>query len=171
MALFALPNPTKEVTVKFPIEKVKVSIKEVITAFKDYKLLEEDNITNRFRILVMQTDGLSMITLDMGQHLDITLNEISETTTKINFEVSRVIGVIDKQFEASRATKSINTFITLFSKSLEGKLKELVEQKRETQKQQAVKGNSTHKLLWAIIIISIIAMVIAVMKIRSENGL
>jgi len=170
MALFALPNLTKEITVKFPVDKVKASIKEVITTFTEYTLLEEDGITNRFRILVKQTDGVSKLSLDMGEHLDIVFNETNETTTKINLEVSRVIGVIDKQFEATRAINSLNTFLTLFSKSLEGKLKEVVQQRAEAKKKSDKVGKTTNKVLIIIIIGIILFIVYKVIQIRSERG-
>ncbi len=167
MAFFALPNPTKEVTVKFPIDKVRTSINEVITSLNIYRLLEEDEITNRFRIFI-KSEGISLITMDMGQHLDITLNEISPDSTKLSFEISRAVGVIDQLHEANRAAESLNSFITYFSKSLQGKLSEFAEQNEVRQKASA---NSLTVFLWGVIIITLLFIIIGVIRIRIGNGL
>lgn len=169
MALFAIPNPTKEITIKRPIDNIQASIKEVVRSFSNYTLLEEDTITNRYRILIKETDAISKLALDMGQHLDITLNEINENSTKLYLEVSRVIGVIDQQHEANRATQALNTFLTLLSKSIEGKLDEVVERHKEIQKQNDEKSKSTNIVLWIIIAAIIAFAIYKIMQIRKEN--
>jgi hypothetical protein len=170
MAIFALPNPKTEISVKFPINNVKSSINEVITSFIDYTLIQEDNVTNRIKILVKEADMISNLSLDMGQHLDIILNDTTETATKIHLEVSRVVGVIDQQFEANRAKRTLDTFLTLLSKSLEGKLPEVIEQNLEAQREQEDKASRMNNIGRGILISIILFMIIIIYLIRKKNG-
>lgn len=171
MPFHSIPNPTREITIKLSGEKIRVAILEVVQSFpNEYLLVENDSILNTFRIKVTEQDSISKLFMDMGQQLDIALHENGETDTRISITIGRIVGTIDKPFEANRATDTINTFLTLISQSLQGKLQEMIERGEDitSQKREIEKKNSW--VVWAIAAAILIFIIYKIMEARAKNG-
>jgi hypothetical protein len=76
MAVFAIPNPKKTTQVDFPIEKVKISVKNISLLNKKYKFTNSNEIFNQYTYEATEF-------LSMGVYIDINLNTITENKTEI----------------------------------------------------------------------------------------
>lgn len=171
MPLNSLPNPTREITIKLSGERIKTAILEVVQSFpNEYVLVENDPILNTFRVKVTEQDSISKLFMDMGQQLDIALHENAETDTRVSITVSRIVGTIDKPFEANRATNTINTFLTLISQSLQGKLQELIERGEDIESQRREIEKKNTWVVWAIAAAILIFIIYKIMEARAKHG-
>ena len=100
----AIPNPTKSITIDFPIQSVKDSIVNVPTALKFTHFRESNEMFNTYTFA--RTEFLSM-----GALINVNLTEISENKTQINIEIARQIGAFDNWVEVSKANQHITGFI------------------------------------------------------------
>lgn len=103
--LYSLPNPTKKVTVNFPIDQVKQAIKDYPYLQTKYKITEAHDAMG-FYIL----DAMEFISL--GVFIDINLAEISPDKTEISIEIRRKVGTFNQPYEVSKAGTHINTLLT-----------------------------------------------------------
>ena len=162
-------NPRKEIQVKRTLEEVQAGIVDVANLIANYTLLEADNITNRYLILISEQDAVSQLTLDMGQHLEIILISANESTTNIMIEIRRAVGVINQVHEVNRANRSISEFITILGRALDGRLQELVDAQTEMQYMAEKKGKKMRGYLWVLIILLITFFVYKIVQIRNWN--
>ena len=109
---FGIPNPTKKVTVNFPIDVVKKAVKNFPLCNSKYNFFEEHEVMNTYIFEALEF-------LSLGVYIDVCLNEISETKTEINIEVRRKLGAFDEWYEVSKAGRHINSLLTNISNLLE----------------------------------------------------
>lgn len=108
-------NPKKEFVVNYNIEGVREAILKLNqTEPNYYGLVKDDRVLNEIRL--HQKGQL----LDMGYHIDFTINKISENETKVVVEVSRNIGTINSASEVSIANNSLKSVTSKFSSLLSG---------------------------------------------------
>jgi len=100
----AIPNPTKSITIDFPIQKVKDAIINVPKVFKFTHFRESNEMFNTYTF--SRTEFLSM-----GALINVNLTEVSKSKTQVNIEISRQIGAFDSWVEVSKANDHISGFI------------------------------------------------------------
>jgi hypothetical protein len=99
-----IPNPTKTITIDFPIEKVKEATRNIDKLMKFCHFREENDTFNSYKF--SRSEFLSM-----GSLIDINLNSLSENKTQINIEISRQMGAFDEWVEVHKANKHIEETI------------------------------------------------------------
>ncbi|MFN3794574.1 MAG: hypothetical protein ACK4RX_07905 [Chitinophagaceae bacterium] len=108
-------NPKKEFVVNYDMEKVREAVLKLNeTEPKYYVLVKDDKILNEIRL--HQKGQL----LDVGYHVDFTINKVSDTETKVVVEVSRNLGTINTAAEVSIANNSLKSVTSKFSSFLSG---------------------------------------------------
>ena len=79
MAVFAIPNPKKSLTVDFPIEQVKKGVNNLYLIDNKYKLFNSNEIFNQYTFEALEF-------LSLGVYIDINLSNINENKNK-NFSL------------------------------------------------------------------------------------
>ncbi|MCX6311223.1 MAG: hypothetical protein NT084_06240 [Bacteroidetes bacterium] len=113
-----VPNPKREVRINFNIEEVKKALK-TLPEFVKPTILKIANDTMNFYQFEAPAKGI----FSMGMFLEISLHEISEKQTVIQFEGRRAIGWIDSTHETTETYNFINGCISMLGKALKGELK------------------------------------------------
>ncbi|WP_326981622.1 TM2 domain-containing protein [Chryseobacterium sp. MYb264] len=120
MAVFAIPNPKKNLSVDFPIERVKDSVKNISLVNPKYKFNSSNEIFNQYTYESYEF-------LSLGVFIDINLNSLSENKTEITIEIRRKIGTFNESHEVTNANdhivKIVNHIAQLVSMSAEDILK------------------------------------------------
>lgn len=107
--LGAIPNPKKNVTIDFPIKKLKDTILFIpLTKDKKYKFTSKNDILNLYTFEATEF-------LSLGVYIDISLSEVSENRTSIEIEVRRKVGAFDQAHEVSNANQHITKILELIS--------------------------------------------------------
>ena len=101
MSLLSLPNPTKSISVNFPITKVKEAMSLVPKVKDGYTLAKSNEILNSFEFLKSET-------LSFGSTFQVNLEEVSETKTLIQVLGKRTVGTINQAHEASQVTRGLD---------------------------------------------------------------
>ena len=107
----AIPNPTKKVTIDFPMSQVKDSILSIPKVYKKYRIQSQNPMFNQYTLEASEF-------LSLGVFIDINLNEVSPTKTEINIEVRRKLGAFDTWVEVQNANEHIQNLINAISKAL-----------------------------------------------------
>jgi len=95
--MISILNPKKEITIDFPIEKVKSSISKIyITSDGKYRIHDENDILNQ--VILECFEGLSL-----GVYIDFNMTKISDISTKITIEIRRKLGSFDNSIEVQNA--------------------------------------------------------------------
>lgn len=100
MALFAIPNPKKTLTVPVNISKVADLIQAIPSVEKSYKFTKGNDA---FKIYTLEAYEF----LSLGIFADFSLNEVSEGKTEITLEIRRKLGAFDEWHEVNRANKHL----------------------------------------------------------------
>lgn len=74
MAILAIPNPKKSLTVDFPLSQVKQAVQLIPALNSKYKLHESTEAFNQYTFAASET-------LNLGSYVDINLSSNSETRT------------------------------------------------------------------------------------------
>ena len=111
MALFAIPNPKKTVTVNFSINKIADAIQAIPSLDKTYQLTKGNEA---FKIFTLEAAEF----LSLGIFADFSLNEVSEGKTEITLELRRKIGSFDESYEVSKANRHIDTLMDILSRAI-----------------------------------------------------
>lgn len=107
--LGAIPNPKKNITIDFPIKKLKDTILFIpLTKDKKYKFTSKNDVLNLYTFEAMEF-------LSLGVYIDISLSEVSENKTSIEIEVRRKVGAFDQAHEVSNANQHITRILELIS--------------------------------------------------------
>jgi hypothetical protein len=107
--LGAIPNPKKNITIDFPIKKLKDTILFIpLTKDKKYKFTSKNDVLNLYTFEATEF-------LSLGVYIDISLSEVSENKTSIEIEVRRKIGAFDQAHEVSNANQHITKILELIS--------------------------------------------------------
>lgn len=120
MAVFAIPNPKKNLSVDFSIERVKDSVKNISLINSQYKFNSSNEVFNQYTYESYEF-------LSLGVFIDINLNSLSENKTEITVEIRRKLGTFNESHEVTNANnhivKIINHIAQLISMSPEDLIK------------------------------------------------
>ena len=79
----AIPNPKKNITIDFPIKKLKDTILFIpLTKDKKYKITSKNDVLNLYTFEATEF-------LSLGVYIDISLSEVSENKTSIEITTVR----------------------------------------------------------------------------------
>lgn len=109
MAVFAIPNPKKILSVDFPIEKVRTSVKNISLINSKYKISASNEIFNQYTYESFEF-------LSLGVFIDINLNSILENKTEITVEIRRKLGTFNESHEVTHANNHIVNIINYIAK-------------------------------------------------------
>ena len=112
-----VPNPTKELTVNFPIDAVKKAIRDSCRIKNKFTMHKDNDILNTFVI------HYSIGALLNDYVISISLIQISETQTRILCEVTQLLGNTHSTIIASGLKMRLDEFLEIMSKFLSGELK------------------------------------------------
>lgn len=111
MAVFAIPNPKKSLTIDFSIEQVKKGVNNLYLINNEYILFNSNEIFNQYTFEALEF-------LSLGVYIDINLTSINENRTEVTIEVRRKIGTFDQSHEVTKANNHIQSVIENLSKSI-----------------------------------------------------
>ena len=109
MAVFAIPNPRKNLSVDLQIEKVRESVKNISLLNSKYKLQSSNEIFNQYTYESYEF-------MSLGVYIDINLNSISEFKTEITVEIRRKLGTFNESHEVTHANNHIVNIINYIAK-------------------------------------------------------
>ncbi|MDQ3108852.1 MAG: hypothetical protein M3R17_03065 [Bacteroidota bacterium] len=118
MSIVVVPNPKREVRINFNIELVREVLKSLPKHVAPTELAIANDTMNFYQFKAPPKGVFSL-----GMLLEISLHEISEKQTIIQFEARRVIGWIDSTHEVTETYNFINGCISLLGKGLRNELK------------------------------------------------
>lgn len=125
MALFAIPNPKKSIQVDFPVETVRLAVKNINLINDKYKFHSSNEIFNQYTYEALEF-------LSLGVFIDINLNSISDTKTEIVVEVRRKIGSFNQSHEVTKANEHLVKIFDAIAK-LTGKTVEEIDALRHSR--------------------------------------
>lgn len=149
--MISIPNPKKNITVNFPLEKVKLNIPFIQNISENkYKLTNSNDVINTFTFEALEF-------LSLGVFIDFNLSSIDDNKTTIEIEVRRKVGAFDKTHEITNANKHISNITEILSKALILSNEDIEKQKKviplESQK------GCTNTAAIMLIIISIFCLI------------
>lgn len=104
MAVFAIPNPKKNLSVDFPIEKVRQGVKSISLINQKYRFSSSNEIFNQYTYESYEF-------LSLGVYIDINLNSINENKTEIAVEIRRKLGTFNESHEVTHANNHITNIV------------------------------------------------------------
>lgn len=104
MAVFAIPNPKKILSVDFPIDKVRESVKNISVLSSKYKFNSSNEIFNQYTYESYEF-------LSLGVYIDINLNSVTDHKTEITIEIRRKLGTFNESHEVTHANNHIVNII------------------------------------------------------------
>jgi hypothetical protein len=107
----AIANPTKKVTIDFPISRVKDAVRNISKVYKKYTMEKENPMFNQFTLQASEF-------LSLGVFIDINLSEQGDNRTEINIEIRRKMGAFDEWIEVQNANQHIQNIIDALSRLL-----------------------------------------------------
>lgn len=113
-----VPNPKREVRINYNIDSVRDAVKSLREHVKPTTLSIENDTMNFY-----QFEAPAKGIFSLGMYLEISLHEISENRTLIQFEGRRKLGWINSGHEVTETYNFINGCISMLGKSLRGELK------------------------------------------------
>jgi hypothetical protein len=119
----AIANPTKKVTVEFPLNKVKEGVMNISKIFKKYRLEKQNQMFNQYTFDASEF-------LSLGVYIDVNLSQVADNRTDVQIEVRRKLGAFDNWVEVQNANEHIQKMIEGISKSLMGDTKEVKEESK-----------------------------------------
>jgi hypothetical protein len=108
----AIPNPTKSITIDFPIERVKNSVKNIDKRMQFCHFREGNDMFNYYKF--SRNEFLSM-----GVFINVNLTSISNTRTQINIEITRKMGAFDEWVEVTKANKHMEETINSIANNIQ----------------------------------------------------
>lgn len=122
----AIANPTKKVTIDFPISQVKDGVLNIPKVYKKYRLEKQNPMFNQY---TLETSEF----LSLGVYIDINLNEVGINRTEVNIEVRRKLGAFDTWVEVQNANEHIQKLIDGLSRTLSSPNGQVEEVKEESK--------------------------------------
>lgn len=107
----AIPNPTKKVTIDFPISQVSEAVTKIPNIYSKYRMDNVNQMFNQYTLSALEF-------LSLGVFIDINLTEVSENRTEINIEVRRKMGAFDSWVEVQNANTHLQNVITGITKNI-----------------------------------------------------
>lgn len=108
----AIANPTKKVTIEFPISQVKDGVLNIPKVYKKYRLEKQNPMFNQYTLEASEF-------LSLGVYIDINLTSVGDNRTEVNIEVRRKLGAFDNWVEVQNANEHIQKLIDGLSKALQ----------------------------------------------------
>lgn len=105
----AIANPTKKVTIDFPISQVKDAVSKIPSVYTRYRMDKTNPMFNQYTLSALEF-------LSMGVFIDINLTEIGPNRTEINIEVRRKMGAFDTWVEVQNANEHIQKIVDALGK-------------------------------------------------------
>ena len=121
----AIANPTKKVTIDFPISQVKDGVLNIPKVYKKYRLEKQNPMFNQYTLEASEF-------LSLGVYIDINLNEVGINRTEVNIEVRRKLGAFDTWVEVQNANEHIQKLIDGLSRTLSSPNGQVEEVKEES---------------------------------------
>jgi len=111
----AITNPTKSLSLNFPVEVVRDVVKNLVNhlsekGYKGYTKETEDDIISRYKFAKSEF-------LSLGSYINIMIDG-DETKTTVNIEISRKIGAYDSWVEVSNANSQMTEVLEAISYGL-----------------------------------------------------
>lgn len=106
-----LLNPTKNLSVNFSLNDVKMAVLKLPKVNNKYDLTTRNDVMNVFRF-----SGFEFLSL--GVWIDVSLTKVNENTTNINIEVVRKFGAFEQALEIQKANEHIAIMVTTISNTL-----------------------------------------------------
>ena len=122
----AIANPTKKVTIDFPISQVKDGVLNIPKVYKKYRLEKQNPMFNQYTLEASEF-------LSLGVYIDINLNEVGINRTEVNIEVRRKLGAFDTWVEVQNANEHIQKLIDGLSRTLSSPNGQVEEVKEESK--------------------------------------
>lgn len=113
-----VPNPKREVRIAYNIEEVKAAIKALEKHVKPTTLTTQIDNMNFYQFTAPASGVFSL-----GMLLEISVHEMSDKITLLQFEGRRSWGWIDSTHEIGETYGFINGCINMLGKVLRGELK------------------------------------------------
>jgi hypothetical protein len=107
----AIPNPTKSLTIQFPLDQVKIAARNIDKVMSFCHFREENDIFNSYKF--SRTEFLSF-----GAIINVHLKKIDDLTTQIDIEISRQMGAFDDWVEVSKANRHLDETMKAISEIL-----------------------------------------------------
>lgn len=124
----AIPNPTKSLTIQFPLDQVKIAARNINKVMSFCHFREENEIFNSYKF--SRSEFLSF-----GALINIHLKKIDELTTQIDIEISRQMGAFDDWVEVSKANRHLDETMKAISEILtNGVPQKQAEETNQTEK-------------------------------------
>lgn len=101
-------NPKSQFVVDFNIEDVRTAVLRLDKLVADCPVINNDTVLNTVRL---HRKG----TIDLGYHIDFKFEQVSETKTKVEIEVSRNLGAINTAAEVSISNNILKMITEKFS--------------------------------------------------------
>lgn len=165
MAVFAIPNPKKSLTIDFPIEQVKKGVNNLYLIDNKYKFTSANEVFNQYTFEALEL-------LSLGVFIDINLTNVSENKTEITIEVRRKIGTFNQSHEVTKANNHIQSVIEILSKSIildNEQINALKQQLKSNNENKEIKGKKSRKRN-QIIIFTILILVIILVNYANRNN-
>jgi hypothetical protein len=165
MAVFAIPNPKKSLTVDFPIEQVKKGVNNLYLIGNKYKFTSSNEVFNQYTFEALEL-------LSLGVFIDINLTSINENRTEITIEIRRKIGTFDQSHEVTKANNHIQSVIEILSKSIilnDEQINELQQLLKSNNENKEIKGKKGRKRN-QIIIFGILILIIILINYANRNN-
>jgi hypothetical protein len=101
-------NPKNQFVVDFNIEEVRTAVLRLDSLIGGCPVIMNDTVLNTVRL---HRKG----TLDLGYHVDFRFEQVSDTKTKVEIEVSRNLGTINTAAEVSISNNILKMVVEKFS--------------------------------------------------------
>jgi hypothetical protein len=141
----AIPNPTKKITIDFPLEQVKTGVKRIPSLLKKYKMFKTNEAFNVYTLEASEF-------LSMGVYIDINLTSVADTRTEFNVEVKRKLGSFDQWVEVQNANEHIDKLINGLSKTMTASSEELEKLEVVETKEESDSKSSRWPIIIGIVI-------------------
>ena len=141
--LGAIANPKKSFEIDFNSQKIIDTIQYIPLKNNKYKFTSKNDILKNYRFEALEF-------LSLGVFIDISINSIAESKTKIEIEVSRKIGAFDQSYEISQANGHISEIATLISECITltpSQINELEIQKHSIPERKPAQSKTTMILI------------------------
>ena len=144
MAVFAIPNPKKNLTVDFTLEKVRDSVKNIPLINSQYRFSSSNEIFNQYTYECFEF-------LSLGAFIDINLNSLTENKTEITIEIRRKVGTFNESHEVTNANNHIAKIINYIAQLIEMSAEDIIKlqlEKAQPKKQPpkaVINHNASYK--------------------------
>jgi len=107
----AIPNPTKKVTIEYPISQLKDAVVNIPKFYKKCRLDSQTPMFNQYTFSAAEF-------MSLGVFIDINLTSIADNRTEVNIELRRKLGAFDNWVEVQNANEHIQKVIDGLSKAI-----------------------------------------------------